>query len=224
MGADTCSLRPGVQRVRALGSPAGTGVAGLSAAGWRRGRRGGGPGLERVGEGPREHLRPCGWGCLSPAGGPGQVPDGGARARGAGCTSCVGRSPLPRHGEHGRAWGPAEPGKELSIGGWGWEGEPLSLSSLFSWESGGLKDSWLSGPRRELEYLECAATGVEFSVGASGAEDSSTVCGCGHQRCLSVCIQLLWGRIRTGDFSPPSAFSRQRLDDSGKCYKMDEIF
>lgn len=112
-----CGL--GCRGVRAPGSPAGTGVAGLSAAGWRRGWRGGGPGLERAGEGPREHLRPCGCGCLSPAGGPGQVPGGGARARGAGCTSCVGRSPFPRRGEPGWAWGPAEPGKELSILGLG---------------------------------------------------------------------------------------------------------
>lgn len=59
-----------------LAAPAGTGVAGLLAAGWRRGRRGGGPGLERAGEGPRQHLRPCGCGCLSPAGGPGPGPRG----------------------------------------------------------------------------------------------------------------------------------------------------
>lgn len=83
--------------------------------------------MERAGEGPREHLRPCGCGCLSPAGGPGQVLGGGARARGAGCTSCVGRSPLPRRGEPGRVWGPAEPGKELSIGGGGAGGGKASF-------------------------------------------------------------------------------------------------
>lgn len=41
--------------------------------------------------------------------------------------------------------------------------------------------------------------------------------------CLSV-FNSFGGRVRTGDFSPRSAFSRQRLDDSGKCYKMDGIF
>lgn len=222
MGADTCSLRSGVQRGPRSWQPRGDRRCwplgcGLEArpARWRAGLGAGRGGAARTPEAMWMRL---------PVAGPGQVLDGGARARGAGCTSCVGRSPLPRHGEQGRAWGPAEPGKELSIGGWGWEREPLSLCSLFSWESGGLKESWLSGLRREVERLECFATGVEFSVGASGAEDSSTVCGCGHQRCLPVCIQLLWGRVRTGDFSPRSAFSRQRLDDSGKCYKMDGIF
>lgn len=64
---------------------------------------------------------------------------------------------------------PPSPGRSSLSWGWGWEGELLSLSSLFSWESGGLKESWLSGLRREVERFECAATRVEFSVGASGA-------------------------------------------------------
>lgn len=128
--------------------------------------------MERAGEGPaeqpREHLRPCGCGCGSPAGGPGQVPGSRARARGADCTSCVGRSPLPRRGEQGRVWGPAEFTEELSLAGRGWEGEALSLSSSFSQKSGGLKKSLLSGLRREVGCLECAGVGVEFSLGWGG--------------------------------------------------------
>lgn len=46
--------------------------------------------------------------------------------------------------------------------------------------------------------------------------------GCGHQRCLPVCVRPLWGRIRIRD-SSPSAFP-QRLGDSGKGCKMDGIF
>lgn len=61
-------------------------------------------------------------------------------------------------------------------------------------------------------------------LGDGRAADSSTVCGCGHQCCLPACIQLLWGRIKIGGFYPSSAFSLQKLDDSGKCYKMDGIF
>lgn len=131
------------------------------------GRAWSGPGRVRLGpaEQPREHLRPCGCGCRSPAGGPGQVPGGGARARGAGCTSCVGRSPLPRRGDQDGVWGPAESTKELFLAGRGWEGEVLSLSSPFSQKSGGLKKSLLSGLRREVGCLECARMGVEFSVG-----------------------------------------------------------
>lgn len=114
-----------------------------------------GPGRGGLGpaEQPREHLRPCGCGCRSPAGGPGQVSGGRAGARGAGCTSCVGRPPLPRRGERGRVWGPAESTKgTLSLAGRGWEGETLEflLSSSFSRKSGGLKKSLLSGLRREV--------------------------------------------------------------------------
>lgn len=130
-----------------------------------KGRAWSGPGRGRLGlaEQPREHLRPCGCGCWSPAGGPGQVPGGEARARGAGCTSCVGRSPLPRRGEQGRVRGPAESTKELFLAGRGWEGEALGLSSPFSRKSG-LKKSLLSGLRREVRCPECAGIGVEFSV------------------------------------------------------------
>lgn len=63
-----------------------------------------------------------------------------------------------------------------------------------------------------------------FGAGASGAADSCTVFGCRHQCSLPACIQLLWERIRIRGFYPSSAFSLQRLDDSGKCCKMDGIF
>lgn len=131
-----------------------------------KGRAWSGPGRGRPGpaEPRREHLRPCGCGCWSPAGGPGQVPGARARARGAGCTSCVGRSPLPRRGEQGRVWGPAESTKELFLEARGWEGEARSLSSPFSRKSA-LKKSSLSGLRREVGCLVCAGIGVEFSVG-----------------------------------------------------------
>lgn len=69
-----------------------------------------------------------------------------------------------------------------------------------------------------MSFLSAPGWEWNLVLGGGGAADSSTVCGCGHQCCLPACIKLLWGGlIRIRGFYPSSAFSLQRLDDSGKC-------